>query len=135
MIFVERPAPLCFARRIGAVAGEFVVYQRLRPGDPFACHDAIRAARADAMLHARYLTRMPAVEKITYNAAVTTQLSIVVRRPLPDAHRRQMGRPECADIPLVHRIIRNAVDADLAIAPGLCARPFNALVKVLRFPR
>src|SRR4029077_5280989 len=38
-------------------------------------------------------------------------------------------------LPLVHRVIGNAVDADLAVAPGLRARPFDALIEILRFAR
>jgi len=37
-----------------------------------------------------------------------------------------------ADHPLVHRIIRDAVDADLAVRPGLRARPFDTSREVLR---
>src|SRR5450759_1109651 len=44
-----------------------------------------------------------------------------------------MRRPQRADLPLVHRVVRDAVDANLAVAPGLCAGPFNAIVKVPRF--
>src|SRR3990170_8454482 len=43
-----------------------------------------------------------------------------------------MRRPQRADLPLVHRVVRNAVDADLAVAPGLGAGPFDAIVKVPR---
>jgi hypothetical protein len=60
---------------------------------------------------------MPAVEKIAQDAAVPAQLPVIVARAFPDAHRRQVRRLKRADIPLVHRVIGNAVDADLSIAP------------------
>src|SRR3990170_3637070 len=46
-----------------------------------------------------------------------------------------MRRPQRADLPLVHRVVRDAVDADLAAAPGLCAGPLDAIVKVPRLTR
>jgi hypothetical protein len=37
-----------------------------------------------------------------------------------------------ADLPLVHCVVGNAIDADLAVAPALRACPLDALVKILR---
>src|SRR5439155_2040166 len=42
---------------------------------------------------------------------------------------------EGADLPLVHSVIRDAVDADLAVAPGLRAGPLDALIEILRLAR
>ena len=93
------------------------------------------AALADAVLHAADLARMPAVEKVAQDAAVAAELAIIVRRAFPDAQGGEMRRLERADRPLVHRVVGNAVDADLAVAPGLRAGPFDALIEVLGLAR
>src|ERR1700675_2190030 len=38
-------------------------------------------------------------------------------------------------MPLIDGVIRDAVEADLAIRPGLHAGPFDALIKIPRLPR
>src|SRR5664279_4638216 len=63
------------------------------------------------------------------------QLAVIIRRAFPDAERRQMRRLERTDLPLVHGVIGNAVDADLAVTPGLRARPLDTFVKVLCLAR
>jgi protein-disulfide isomerase-like protein with CxxC motif len=87
------------------------------------------------MLHARHLARMPAVQKIAQDSAVAAQLAVIVGRAFPDAQRGEVRRFQRAHVPLVHRVIGNAVDADLAVAPGLRAGPLDAFVKVLRLAR
>src|SRR6516164_778068 len=37
-----------------------------------------------------------------------------------------------SDIPLVHRVIGNPVDADFAVTPCLCAGPLDAAIKIMR---
>src|ERR1700733_7644899 len=87
------------------------------------------------MLHAADLAWMPAIEKIAENAAVVAELAIVIGRAFPDAQSGEMRRGEGGDRPLVHRVIGNAVDADLAVAPRLGARPFDALIEIHGFAR
>src|SRR5581483_12187289 len=93
------------------------------------------ATRADAVLHARHLARMPAAQKVAEDAAVPRQFAVIIRRAFPDAQSCEMRRPERADGPLVHRVIRNAVDADLAVAPRLRAGPLDAMIEVERLAR
>src|SRR5262245_34681251 len=66
---------------------------------------------------------------------MAADLAIIVGRALPDAQGGKMRRLERGHLPLVHGVIGDAVDADLAVAPRLRARPFDALVKVLRLAR
>ena len=70
VVIVVQPAALRFARRIGAMLGEFLFGQCLGSGDRLAGHQAFGAAVSDAMLHARHLARMPAVQKIAQDSAV-----------------------------------------------------------------
>src|SRR5665213_3980187 len=46
-----------------------------------------------------------------------------------------MRRLERAGLPLVHGVIRNAVDADFAVAPILRAGPLDTLIEILRLAR
>src|SRR5690242_8669881 len=46
-----------------------------------------------------------------------------------------MRRTQGAHDPLVHRIIRDAVDPDLAVAPTLRSGPLDAVVKIPAFAR
>src|SRR5262245_62989541 len=87
------------------------------------------------MLHARHLARVPARQEVAENTAVTGELAVIVGGAVPDAQRGEMRRLERGDLPLVHGVIGNAVDADLAVAPRLRARPLHALVEVLRLAR
>src|SRR5215472_7733201 len=93
------------------------------------------AALAHAVLHARHLARIPARQEVAENAAVTREVAVIVGGAFPDAQRGEMRRLERGDLPLVHRIVGDAVDSDLAVAPDLRARPLHALVEVLRLAR
>ena len=62
-------------------------------------------------------------------------VAIPIGRPLPDAHGLQMRRLEGSDVPLVDAVIRNAVQADIAVGPGLNASPLDALVEIARLAR
>ena len=66
---------------------------------------------------------------------MAAQLAVVVRRALPDAQRGEMLRPERRRLPLVHRVIRDAVQADLAVRPRLHAGPVDAGGDVLGLAR
>ena len=46
-----------------------------------------------------------------------------------------MRRLQRGDPPLVHRVVRDAAQANLAVAPGLRARPLDAVVEVTRLLR
>jgi hypothetical protein len=85
VVIVQQAPPSRFARNIGAVFREFVSTERRRSGHQLAGDRALCAARADAVLHACDLARIPAGQKVAENAAVTAHLAIVVGRALPDA--------------------------------------------------
>ena len=62
-------------------------------------------------------------------------VAVPVGRAFPDAHRREMRRLQRSDMPLVHRQVGNAIEADFTVRPGLHAGPFDAVVEVLGFAR
>ena len=62
------------------------------------------------------------------------EIPVVVGGPLPDADGGQVRGLERRHLPLVHPVVRDAVQADLAAAPGLRRRPLDAVVKVPRLP-
>ena len=126
------PAPLCFAGSVGAIFRKFVFRERLGSGNQLTRHDTLSAARTSAVLDARDLARMPAVEKVAEDAAVPAKLTVVVGGAFPDAHGGEVRWLQGADLPLVHCVIGNAVDTDFAVAPALRARPLDALVEILR---
>src|SRR5262249_36301419 len=111
------------------------VAQGFRPGHQFAGDRAFGAALADAVLHARDLARVPAREKVAEDAAVAAYLAIVVGRAFPNAQGGKVGRPQRSHLPLIHGVVGDAVDADLAVAPRPRARPLDALIEVLRLAR
>src|SRR5882757_4138610 len=61
-------------------------------------------------------------------------VAIPVGGPFPDTHRLQMGWLQGRHLPLVDRIVGDAIEADLAIRPGLDAGPFDTLIEVARLP-
>ncbi len=62
-------------------------------------------------------------------------VAVPVGGAFPDAHRREMRRLQRRDVPLVDAVVGDAVEADLAVRPGLHAGPFDAVVEVLRLAR
>ena len=65
VIIIAELVSLCFARRVGAIAGEFRSRDRLRASHCFTRHRTFGAAVAETVLHAADLARMPAVENAT----------------------------------------------------------------------
>jgi hypothetical protein len=109
--------------------------QSLGPADEFASDRAAQTAFAQSMLRAQKGARHEVFEELAIDAAVAAHIPVVIRRTLPDADRREMRRLQRRHVPLVHRVIRNAVHADLAGAPILRRGPFDADVDVARLAR
>ena len=63
------------------------------------------------------------------------KLAVVVGRAFPDAQRGEVLRLQRRRLPLVHRVIGDAVQADLAVRPRLHAGPVDADRDVLRLAR
>src|SRR2546423_8783728 len=114
---------------------QHLVGQRLRTAYPVAGQRAAKAARAKAVLHGLHLHVVPVGEERAEDAAVAAHFAVPVVRAFPGAERGEVLGLERGDLPGVHRVIRNAVDADLAVRPRLYACPLDALREVLRLTR
>src|SRR5258708_12739456 len=55
-------------------------------------------------------------------------------RTFPDTYPLGVGRLQRSHLPLIDRVIRDAVQADVAVRPGLGTGPLDAFIKVARFP-
>ena len=120
---------------IGAVRPELLGRQRLRTRHPAVHHGAAVPPLALPVLDRCDLHIGPVRTEGAHDAAVPAQLPVVVRSPLPRADRPQMGRVHGRHLPLLRGIVGDPVEADLAVAPGLDGRPFDAVVVVLCLPR
>src|SRR5262249_41176315 len=90
-----------------------------------------RAARAaDPVLGPGGLLVVPGPEERAQDAAVVGGVPVEVGGALPDADRGQVRRLQTGHVPGVHRVVGDAVDADLAGAPRLGGGPLDALVEV-----
>src|SRR5204862_1728673 len=69
------------------------------------------------------------------DAAMMRHVAVPIGGALPDAHGGEMRRAQRGDVPLVDAVVGNAVEPDLAVAPGLHAGPFDAVVEVLGLAR
>ena len=76
----------------------------------------------------------PVDQKIRDDAAVVGRFAVIVASAFPCADRGQMRWFHRGHLPSVHGVIRDTVKAHLAAGPRLYASPFNALVKIFRFP-
>src|SRR5580692_11011535 len=61
--------------------------------------------------------------------------AIEVAAALPGTDRREMGRLQRGDLPLLDRKIRDAEQADFAGRPGLPRCPFDGVVEILGLAR
>src|SRR5262249_38655900 len=104
-------------------------------GDRLAGHRALRPAGADAVLHVHHLAARPVDEEVAQDATVAGELAVVVGGAFPDADRGEVRGLERRHVPLVHGVVGDAVETDLAARPRLGAGPFDAVVEVLRFAR
>ncbi len=119
-----------------AVPGELGLGQGLRPAAPArrGSRDAL-AALARAVLHGLHLHVVPVFPERAEDAAVMRHVAVPVGGALPDAHGGEVRRLQRRHVPLVDAVIRDAVEPDLAVRPGLHAGPFDAIVEVLGLAR
>src|SRR5262245_25487934 len=120
---------------VAAVLREFGIRQGLVAAHRLTGDARARAAPAQPVLDRLHLHVVPVGEERAEDAAVVRHVAVPVGRALPDAHGREVRRLERRDVPLVHAVIGDAVQADLAAGPRLHARPLDAVVEILRFPR
>ena len=108
---------------IGAVSRQLVLRQRVGTANELAGDAAARAAFAAPVLHALHLHVVPVLREGAEDAAVVRQVAVEVGGTLPSADRGQMRRLQRRDPPLVHRVVRDAVQPDFTGAPRAAFRP------------
>ncbi len=100
--------------KITAVCRQLRVSQGVGAADGIPGYDAARPALTTAMLDRRGLLRIPVGKERAGDAAVMTDVAIKIGSSFPDADRGQMRWPQRGDMPLIHAIIGDPVQADLA---------------------
>ncbi len=100
------------------VRGEFRLGEGLRACHGLAGHRAARAVVTDPVLDDDDLLVVPVPHEGGQDAAMVGAVPVEVGRALPDADRGQVGRLEARDVPGVHRVVGDAVDA----RPCRCSR-------------
>src|SRR5437773_12419178 len=120
---------------ITAIFAQLFFGKRLRSTDKLAGNAAARAALAEAVLHGLHLHVVPVRPEGAENAAVMRHVTVPVSRAFPNAHRGQARRLERRHLPLVDRIVGDAVEPNLAVAPWLDPGPLDAVVKIFSLAR
>ena len=90
---------------------------------------------AKTVLHGLHLHVVPVLREGIVDAAVVAEFAIEVGEPFPDADGGEVLGLQARDLPLVDGVVGDAAQADLAVRPGLAARPFDAVVEVLGLAR
>src|SRR5262245_66439466 len=93
------------------------------------------ASAAQPVLHGLHLHVVPVLRKGVVDSTIVAQLAVKVGEALPHADGGKMLRLHARDLPLVDRVIGDAAQAYLAVAPGLAAGPLDARVEIAAFAR
>src|SRR5438552_14911097 len=118
-----------------AVPRELLLGERLGTADQLAGVGVFLAALTDPVLHRLHLHVLPVLAEAADDAAVARALAVGIVPAFPGADRGELRRLTRRRAPLVARVVRDAVHADLAAAPRLLSRPLDALVDVPRLAR
>ncbi len=90
-------------------------------------------ARRAAQHVVHQMRREPVGHEHAEDAAVKQRVAVEIGKTFPRDDRLQGRRLQVGDEPLVDREIRDAVEPDLAVAPGLRGRPFDRVIEIDRF--
>src|SRR5712664_4382368 len=123
------------APHILAIFDQFFFRKRVGPAHQLAGDAAFRAALALPVLHRLHLHVLPVLAEGADDAAVAVAVAVGVVPAFPGADRGEVRRLRGRSAPLVARVVRDAVHADPAAAPGLLRRPFDAQVDVAGLAR
>src|SRR5919109_2127175 len=121
--------------QITTIACQLFRRERFWPADKFAGDSAAWPAFSESILHGLYLHVVPVRPEGAKNAAVMRHIAVPVGGAFPDTHCRKVWRLKRCHVPLIDRVIGNAIETDFAVAPRLPSRPFDALVKIPGFAR
>ena len=134
IVIVLRMSADLFAE-VAAIFVELPIRKRLVAAYELPRDAAPGPSFAAAVLHRGHLHVVPVGPEGAQDSTVMSHVAIPVGGALPDAHRGKMRRLQRGHVPLVDGVIRNAVEAHLAVRPRLHAGPLDAVVEVLRLAR
>ena len=111
---------------VHAIGAKLLRREAVRARVALAGHDIGEWAVRIAVLVAQNASVPPPVgESVAEDAALPRAVAVEIRSALPGKDRRQMRRPQRGDHPLARRVIGDAQQPDLAVAPGL--RPAHSI--------
>src|SRR5215472_3296609 len=134
MFFFERMRWGIMAK-VTAISRQLFFRKRFRSANGLAGDPAAQSWLAPPMLHGLHLHVVPVRPKRAENPSVVRHITVPIGGAFPDAHCRKMRRLKRRHMPLVDRVVGDAVEADLAGAPGLDARPLDTVVKIFGLAR
>ena len=108
---------------VAAVGGELLVGERLVAADELPGVAALRRPRSPRPYWTVFTCMSyQLAQNVREDPAVVRHVAVPVGGALPDAHRRQVRGLQPGDVPLVHAVVGDAVQPDLAVATT-AARP------------
>src|SRR5918993_5707938 len=113
-----------------AVSFKLLLRECFRAADEISCHPAAGTVLTQSILYGLYLHVVPIGPERAENASMVRHISVEVGSALPDAHRSKGRRLKGGNLPLIDAIVRDAVETDLAVTPGLCGGPLDALIEI-----
>ena len=119
------------SRRLSAGVNRVLCLQR----HELASGSASPGGFADTMLARGHLEFKPIILELTEDSAMSVPIGVTITCGFPRADRRHVRRLQSCNEPLGYGVVRNAIDADFAVAPELRSSPFDAIMKVLRLSR
>ena len=117
---------------VRAVRLQLVVGERLGAGHEVPGLPADETALAEAVLHGGDRPPVPRVDRLAQQAPVIEHVAIEVAHPFPRDHRREMRWLQTRDQPLCDRVVADAEQTDLPVAPWLRSGPLDAVVEIFR---
>ena len=110
--------------KIAPILAEFLFRQSLRSRHPVAGHAALEAPRAAPVLQRINLRLRPTLDEATAeDAAMMRHVAIEIGGAFPGANGGEVLGLQRGRLPLVLGVVGDAVEADLAVRPGLLRRP------------
>src|SRR5262245_57552476 len=114
--------------KITPISRQLLLGKCFRPANRLAGDPAAQSALASPILHGLHLHVVPVRPKRAENPPVVRHITVPIGGAFPDAHCRKMRRLKRRYMPLVDRVVGDAVEPDLAGAPGWDARPLGTVV-------
>ena len=121
--------------KVRPVPSQLLIRQCFRTGGKLARVGVDVTFLSKAVLYRHYLLLEPVRPEGAQDSPMVGHVPVPIRGPLPGDHGGEMRRLQGSHMPLIDRIIGDSQQADLAVAPGLGARPLDAEVKIAGLSR